>query len=146
MEFYETADCRMDAAQLQARLTGRVLAEYCASIDRVLDWDPGCDSGEIYCLWGQFRVNREVINGGVRFTLPGCPNALAWTLTAVTDGVLIHCTINRSAHDQDFIESIEAFVEDWRLGLERLANQWSSDEGSGAVAFSAGETSLEARP
>jgi hypothetical protein len=50
---------------------------------------------------------------------------LAWTLTAQEDsapsgaGVLIHATINRTEHDPDFIESIEAFVEDWRAGLAR---------------------------
>jgi hypothetical protein len=59
------------------------------------------------------------VRDGVRFTLPGCPNALAWTVTAEPEGVLVHCTINRTEHDPDFIESIETFVEDWRTGLER---------------------------
>jgi hypothetical protein len=44
---------------------------------------------------------------------------LAWTVTAEPEGVLVHCTINRTEHDPDFIESIETFVEDWRAGLER---------------------------
>jgi hypothetical protein len=58
----------------------------------------------------------------VRFTLPRCPNALAWTVTAGIDTpepVVVHCTINRAEHDADFIESIRLFVDDWRIGLER---------------------------
>jgi hypothetical protein len=61
----------------------------------------------------------EPIRDGVRFTLPGRPNALAWTVTAKSEGVLVHCTISRTEHDPDFIESIETFVEDWQAGLDR---------------------------
>jgi hypothetical protein len=53
-----------------------------------------------------------------------CPNALAWTLTCGTDSVSpsiqIHCTINRSTHEPEFIESIRMFVEDWRMGMARF--------------------------
>jgi hypothetical protein len=123
MEFFATAACALTPEQLQQRLTGPRLAEHCASIDRVLHWQD--EQGEIYCLWGQFRVNRELIRDGVRFTLPYCPNALAWTITAEMDStganrVLVHGTINRSEHEPDFVESIEAFLDDWRAGLERL--------------------------
>jgi hypothetical protein len=62
-------------------------------------------------------VHREVIRDGLRFTLPKCPNALQWTLTAEADGSLIHCTINRAEHDAEFIETIEQFGEAWRQGL-----------------------------
>jgi hypothetical protein len=119
MEFFATARLVASPDQLRARITGPRLAECCNAIDRVLDWREDLDSGEIYCLWGQFEVRREPIRDGVRFTLPGCPNALAWTVTAEPEGVLVHCTINRTEHDPDFIESIETFVEDWRTGLER---------------------------
>ncbi len=123
MEFFVTAECTLSADQLQQAINGHRLADHCDSIDRVLWWEG--DRGEIYCLWGQFHVNRESIRDGVRFTLPHCPNALAWTLTSATAGdgasaVLIHCTINRSEHEPDFVESIESFLDDWRLGLERL--------------------------
>jgi hypothetical protein len=84
-----------------------------------LIWRDDLDAGEIYCLWGQFEVRREPIRDGVRFTLPGCPNALAWTVTAESESVLVHCTIKRTEHDPDFIESIETFIEDWQAGLER---------------------------
>ncbi|WP_462321286.1 hypothetical protein [Halochromatium sp.] len=120
MEFFATAQARLGAEQLQHELTGQRLPELCESIDQVLHWDAALDTGEIYCLWGQFKVNRECTRDGVRFTLPGCPNALAWTVTAAADGTLVHCTINRSEHEPDFIESIEEFVADWAQGLQRL--------------------------
>lgn len=119
MEFFATARCRFTPDHIQDQVTGPRLAELCASIDRVLEWSDAQDAGEIYCLWGQFAVHRERIRDGLRFTLPGCPNALAWTITAAPEGTLIHCTINRSEHDPDFIESIEEFVADWAQGLQR---------------------------
>jgi hypothetical protein len=104
MEFFATARLVASADQLRDRITGPRLVEHCAAIDRVLSWREEIDTGEIYCLWGQFHVRREPIRDGVRFTLPGCPNALAWTVTVEPEVVL---------------ESIEMFVEDWRAGLER---------------------------
>jgi hypothetical protein len=59
---------------------------------------------------------------GVRFSLPGCANALQWTVTTGHQPnprhTVIHLTINRTGQDQDFIESIRKFVEDWKAGLE----------------------------
>ncbi|WP_295540102.1 hypothetical protein [uncultured Thiohalocapsa sp.] len=123
MEFFSTLAAEATAADLQRHLTIGTLAEHCASIDAVLRADG--EDGEIWCLWGQFQVHRECIRGGVRFTLPHCPNALAWTVTAGDETpapVVVHCTINRTEHEPDFIESIELFVDDWRTGLQRLAD------------------------
>jgi hypothetical protein len=122
MEFFATAAVALDEAELHRRLTIGNLATLCGSIDRVLHEDG--DAGEISSLWGQFRVHREPIRAGVRFSLPRCPNALAWTITGGTDGpepVVIHCTINRRDHDPDFVESLRQFVEDWRIGIEEHA-------------------------
>ena len=33
-------------------------------------------------LWGEFNISYDKINGGVRFALLDCPNALSWTITA----------------------------------------------------------------
>ena len=127
MEFFALAQCPLTETQIQETLLGQQLADWCATINRVLHWED--EQGEIYSLWGQFRVRREVIRGGVRFTLPECPNALAWTLTVAppavggeaSPGIQVHCTINRTKHDPEFIASLEDFVDDWRQGLERLA-------------------------
>ncbi len=100
------------------------LAACCASIDRVLT--VAGDRGTIYCLWGEFEVHREPICGGVRFTLPHCPNALAWTITREemepgSAQIVLHCTINRERHEPDFIESIHLFLDDWQQGLLGLS-------------------------
>lgn len=122
MEFFRSLKAPLSVEDLQERLTIAHLARFCDSIDRVL-WAEE-DKGEIYCLWGQFPVRREAVNGGVRFTLPTCPNALQWTVTAgfppAPEGAVIHATINRSEHDPDFVESIDLFVDDWARGLKEL--------------------------
>lgn len=119
MEFFAIADTKTDADTLQARLDIGSLSTYCASVSQLLAHDG--ERGEIYSSWGQFIVQRELIRGGVRFSLPKCPNALAWTITTgfppAPDVIVIHCTINRREHDPDFIASIEKFVDDWREGL-----------------------------
>ena len=94
---------------------------YCDSIYEVM-LDDG-DSGEINCIWGVFIVHREVIKAGVRFTMPDCPNALAWTITSEKEGaeILFHLTINRDEHEEEFLESIEEFVDEWVTGLARMS-------------------------
>jgi len=123
MEFFRVVEGSVDAGRLQEELTIATLDSFCDSIDRVIRADG--DEGEIYCLWGQFHVHRERVNGGVRFTLPTCPNALQWTVTSgfppAEDGVVLHASINRTEHDPDFIESIEMFLDDWVSGLQGLS-------------------------
>ena len=120
MEFFRELDSGLDVAALQRRLTIEHLPQYCREIDRVLS--VAGDHGEIYCLWGQFKVHRECIKGGVRFTQPGCPNAITWTvttsLTPVPELTVIHCTINRREHEPDFVESIELFADALADGLK----------------------------
>ncbi len=118
MEFYAAAAVRLSPLDIQRHVQVANLPHWCASIDRVISQQG--ERGEIYCVWGQFRVHRELIREGLRFTLPGCPNALQWTLTAPADGhgpVQVHCTISRREHDADFVASLEQFVSDWQAGL-----------------------------
>lgn len=121
MEFFAIADVKTNPERLQA-LTVHELNRYCADIDKILRVEHE-NSADVYCLWGEFTVHRHEINGGVRFSLPGCPNALAWTITTGFDPapheVVIHCTINRTTHERDFIESIESFINAWKAGLEK---------------------------
>ncbi len=117
MEFFRSLTSRCSVAALQQELRIERLHHYCDLIDKVLYADG--EHGEIYCLWGQFQVQREIIHAGVRFTLPHCPNALAWTLTLEGDELTLHCTINRAQHEADFLESIEAFLDSWVVGLEQ---------------------------
>lgn len=120
MEFFATANIPASVTDLQQRLTIGDLPRWCASIQTVLT-DEGT-RGDIYCVWGEFRVHLEQIRDGVRFSLLGCPNALQWTVTTGQSPdpqrTVIHLTINRTEHDQDFIESNQQLVDDWKVGLE----------------------------
>ena len=118
MEFFkEVEGSNLDVKDLINLLSIKNLPTLCQSIHSViLDKQK---SGIIYCLWGEFEINREELKYGVRFTLPNCPNALAWSITidAERAKILIHCTINKTTHDIDFIESIEEFINDWSNGI-----------------------------
>lgn len=116
MEFYGTTNKDIATAELQSSITISELPKFCKSIYQVMHDDD--DHGEINCVWGVFIVHREIINDGLRFTLPGCPNALAWTVTTENyNEVVVHLTTNQKEQDQDFVESIEDFVDEWQMGL-----------------------------
>ncbi|MCW8903615.1 hypothetical protein [Sedimenticola sp.] len=117
MEFYRQLKSDLGTTRLQELIVLGRLPQLCASIDTLLEQQG--EQGRIYCVWGTFTVNREEIRDGVRFTLPACPNALAWTITVEQENITIHCTINRSEHDPDFVASIDQFAEDWRIGLSK---------------------------
>lgn len=119
MEFFEQIhSVDLTASKLQAVLTISNSVDLCTSITEVLDDNQ--NNGRVYCVWGEFVINREILDQGIRFSMPSCPNALAWTITIDSHKTLsIHCTINKQNHDQDFIESIQDFTADWKIGLER---------------------------
>jgi len=122
MEFYKEVRLDNDVLSLQEHLSIANLSQLCASIDKVIE--DKISSGAIYCLWGQFAINREKIKKGIRFSLPDCPNALAWSITKEDDEydhqVVIHCTINKLQHEMEFIDSIHDFMSDWQKGLENF--------------------------
>ena len=64
-------------------------------------------------------MKREEIRYGVRFSLLNCPHALAWTITfdETSQNIIIHCTIDKTEQDPDFIDSIHEFVADWSNGI-----------------------------
>ena len=118
MEFFKEVEASdLDIRELKKILSIKNLPILCKSINSVILDEQ--QKGIIYCLWGEFEVNREELKYGIRFSLPNCPNALAWSITMDVDcaNILIHCTINKSMHDMDFIESIEEFISDWSNGI-----------------------------
>ena len=119
MEFFAYIKNNLKVESLQQQLIIKNLSNYCASIDSVLK-DEG-DCGVIYCIWGEFAVTRECINGGVRFSLPTCPNNIAWSITEghepYNQQTVVHLTMNRETHEAEFIDSINIFVADWKKGL-----------------------------
>lgn len=72
-------------------------------------------------LWGEFEISYDKINGGVRFTLLDCPNALSLTITTglSEEGkkIILHCTINQSQKPVEFIEEIQEFLDEWETGI-----------------------------
>lgn len=116
----EIADVQSDEAGLR-QITVHELSRFCSDIDEVLHAEND-NVATVYCVWGEFVVERQLINGGLRFSLPGCPNAFAWTITTGHDPapqhIVVHGTIARTGHDPDFIESIEDFLGAWKDGLE----------------------------
>lgn len=119
MEFFEYVTTNIDSKFIQQNITIKNLSKYCESVDSVLSHQG--ERGEIYCLWGEFVIIRECISGGIRFSLPSCPNNIAWTITQHHEPevkqIVIHLTMNRETHEKDFIESIQAFVAGWKHGL-----------------------------
>jgi hypothetical protein len=120
MEFFNFAQVYTDEPTIRKELTVERLTEFCASIYELIEI--GQDEARVLCLWGEFDVRKENINGGVRFTMPNCPNALAWTITTGFPPeprmVVIHGTINRTEQDPGLLQSIKAFLNDWKEGIE----------------------------
>jgi hypothetical protein len=123
MEFYAIANVNMAPEAIREKITLAALPDYCESFALVDCLDK--DSCEVESIWGRFQVTRQEITGGLRFTMPTCPNCFAWTITSglppTPDKVVIHSTFNRREHEQWFIESMEEFVVQWKAGLERAA-------------------------
>jgi len=121
LEFFGLADIRTNETRLQQCLRLERLPEFCSGISSLVKHISEFE-GEVYCMWGHFALRKENINGGVRFTMPTCPNSLAWTVTTGfpphPEQVVVHCTINRTEHHPEFIASIEEFVAMWVRGLE----------------------------
>ncbi len=120
MEFFQKIySPDFDVSHLKELLTINNLTRLCASITEVTAHND--NEADIYCLWGAFNVRREEIRYGVRFSLLNCPHALAWTITLnkVNQNLIIHCTIDKTEQDPDFVESIHDFVEDWSNGITK---------------------------
>ena len=121
MEFYALAEVALSPEALQEKITLEALPELCESF-AIVDCLEG-NSCQVESVWGRFQVTRQEINGGLRFTMPTCPNCFSWTITTgfppAPEKVVIHGTINRPEHEEWFIESMEEFVEQWKAGLER---------------------------
>jgi len=130
MEFYGLADWQTTEREIQEKVRLDNMPDLCESIYYLLE-----SQGELCkfdTFWGQFHLRREKINGGVRFTMPDCPNGLSLTITTGYPPdprkVFVHCTINRLEHDPNFIETLEDFVKNWVAGLERYAGRKTVSE------------------
>lgn len=119
MEFFaEVKNPGMGTERLKNQLTIDRLPALCKSVSTVISDKK--DKGVIYCVWGEFDINREELKYGIRFSFPRCPNALSCSITIdeENDIIVIHCAINKKQHDEDFVDSIHQFVSDWAQGMK----------------------------
>lgn len=121
MEFFRIIDKHTTEEQLQAKIHPKSIGEFTETM-LYLESDENNFLGAT--LWGEFNISYDKINGGVRFALLDCPNALSWTITAgfppEKDKIVLHCTINRIQKPIEFIEEIKAFLEEWEAGLKSV--------------------------
>ncbi len=119
MEFFKIINVRTTEGVIQKNITFSNLEDYCASIFVISSTNQTANTGT---AWGEFTIQKDNINGGLRFSLIECPNALAYTITTgyppEPEKIVFHLTINRVEPDTVLIEEIEEFIEEWKIGIE----------------------------
>ena len=121
MEFIrEVASPTYDINSLKRLANFENLTKLCASIDSVTPKNN--EEAEIFCLWGTFELRRDELKCGVRFSLIDCPHAFAWTITydQAREIIVIHCALDKTELDPDFLESIHEFASDWEAGIRQV--------------------------
>lgn len=127
MEFFAVAEVRTTPEELRAMTVIDRLPDFCREVDAVED-PVGPEADRLRAVyfgqWGRFHLRRDEILGGVRFFVPDCPNALAWTMTTGfpprPEAVVVHLTINRTDHDPEFIDAATGLLHALKIGLEAL--------------------------
>lgn len=120
MEFFRIIDKQATESQIQTKIHPKSVGDFTETMLFIENADQNFMG---LTLWGEFNISYDKINGGVRFALLDCPNALSWTITAgflpEKDKIVLHCTINRTQKSIEFIEEIEEFMDEWEKGLKR---------------------------
>ena len=123
MEFFKIIDIKTDQDWIKKNITVENL-EKITETNFVIEKKG--NHALIGTLWGEFGLSYDKINGGVRFALTSCPNALAWTITTgfppEREKLIIHATINRTRKPKEFIDEINDFLDDWETGLIKYLN------------------------
>jgi len=122
MEFFRTVNRKTNEENIQSSLTLKHLDRFSNEIFIIGDQNE--NEAFIGGVWGEFTLSRSTINGGLRFALTECPNALAWTITTGyppdPESIIIHLTINRQEKNSDFLEEITEFLDDHCACLDHL--------------------------
>ena len=125
MEFFRIIKLKTQDKSIQDELTIANL-EFISNQIFIIG-DQNNTRADIGGIWGEFTLTRALINGGLRFALVECPNALAWTITTGIqpdpDAIVIHLTINRQQQKESFIEEIEEFLNDQSICLKDYFNR-----------------------
>lgn len=123
MEFFKIVDATTTEIELQNKITSANVEEY--TEEMIFIKGDGSQS-TVGCFGGEFILNRDLIKGGVRFSLIDCPNALTWTITTgyppEHNNIVIHSTINRERKNDEFVEEWREFIDDWANGLKILGH------------------------
>ncbi|MGV6845837.1 MAG: hypothetical protein ACWA42_06910 [Lutibacter sp.] len=118
MEFFRIINKQISEQEIQNKITPNTLETLTDMMFLINDESNFFVGGT---LWGTFNISYHKINGGVRFTLLNCPNALAWTITTgfppERNKIVLHCTINRTQKPKEFVDEINDFLNDWENGL-----------------------------
>ncbi|KAG1707815.1 Formate dehydrogenase subunit alpha [Nymphon striatum] len=119
LEFDEELTSIQNSIKALSKLGVRM--EVCAVATKVFGVDNKTIPTEMNIVGDEFNINVEELKYGVRFSLPNCPNALAWSVTIDADSndVVIYCSINKHEHDEYFIETIKQFMDDWQVGINQ---------------------------
>lgn len=119
MEFFRIINKQVTEAIIQEMITPETLTHFTESMFLLEKTENNFSGGT---LWGEFLMSYDKINGGVRFTLLDCPNALQWTITTgfppEREKIIVHATINRTQKGNEFLEEIEDFLNEWKVGLK----------------------------
>ena len=134
MEFFEFTDVVTSQEEIRAKVSVDTLPDYCEEVEAV---DGLEELGRViyFRQWGRFHIRQETVMGGVRFSVPDCPNALAWTVTTgyppCLEKIVLHATINRTEHSPEFIGATKALLAAFKTGLE---GNFSGDSAKDASA------------
>jgi hypothetical protein len=119
MEFFRVIDKQASEKHLQEKINPKSIENFTESMFFL---EESSNNFKGVTLWGEFLISYDKINGGIRFTLLDCPNALSWTITTgfppARDKIIIHATINRTQKPNAFIEEINEFLDEWDTGLK----------------------------
>ncbi len=118
MEFFRVINKQVTEANLQKNITPETLEKFTETMFKITNNSPNFTGAT---LWGEFEISYSKINGGVRFALVSCPNALAWTITTgfppERNKIVLHCTINRTQKPAEFVKEITDFLNEWETGI-----------------------------
>ena len=119
MEFFKIINLKTTEEHIQKNVHFKNLDDLCASIF-VMNFTK--NTANIGGIWGEFSLQKDQINGGLRFSFLECPNALTFTITTgflpEPDKIVLHLTVNRLELKPLFLEEIEEFMDDWKKGME----------------------------
>jgi hypothetical protein len=121
MEFFRIIDKHVSQEVIQDKIDPKSVDEFTESMMFLEEIN---NDFQGLTLWGEFVISYDKINGGVRFTLVDCPNALSWTITTGfppdRNKIVLHATINRTQKPEEFIEEIDEFLDEWESGIKSV--------------------------